>query len=419
MKIKNLEIKKVLKNTAAVLVTGTILATTPIVNISEVEASTYTENYSVMNYFTDTVQYDVEKYLNKELSSTNLTKLLGYYDTLYDYVYRNKFVRNTYYRNLNEYEQNTLNYLLINWGNEIYELYKSKTYFKTNCKNTLGFTLKYDSQETGYDYEHEKIMDYFTDTLDENLDTYLSETNSQSYLKKALDVYKNLVDYVKGNKRIHGYVFSELTQTEQEDLIRLLENWTYDIIDEYQGYNYYSNSCISKIGWTVSIENFNRELEKYIGTYSTITNNPYAGNNIQTYYPPVNGSYQTTVNPPIISDYAVPTPPSIEAESTPKVENAPVVTNQPTINNTPVKNWHAMYNDPSYNTSRGDYYDYVPEYVDEYDNYRYNQDMYGYYNQGPYGYYDAYGNYIPYNQYNNYNQYQEGYVEDYAPKYIR
>lgn len=421
MKIKNLEIKKVIKTTAIALVTGTMLATSSVgVMPTKVEASSYTQNNDVMYYFTNNLQNNVDKYLEKTASSTNLTKLLEYYDTLYDYVNGGKYVRNTYYRNLAYYEQDELNYMLTNWGNEIYDLYSKKSYFKTTCKNKLGFSLTYDSQETGYDKDHEKTMEYYTETLDENVDNYLSKSNSQTTLKNALDTYKKLINFIKGSSRSYGYIFSELTLTEQAELVNLLEDWTYDIETEYGNYGYYSSSCISKVGWTVNISNLYKELGEYIGN-----NNGYIPNN--PIYPnvPNNPTTPGTQIPTVPTVPSVPNVPSVP-EQVPAVPIVPSVPSTPvqTVpgNNTIGKDWRSNYIDPSINTSRGER-DWTPENIDEFYYtedyyYRYTQDPRGYYYQT--GYYDAYGNFIPYNNGTNYNQYNnyDGYVEDYVPTYI-
>jgi len=61
MKIKNLEIKKVIKTTAIALVTGTCVLTSSIgVMPTKVEASSYTQNYDVMYYFTNNLQNNVD-----------------------------------------------------------------------------------------------------------------------------------------------------------------------------------------------------------------------------------------------------------------------------------------------------------------------------------------------------------------------
>ena len=283
MKIKNLNIKKALKTTAVALVTGTVILTGSIgVAPTKVEASSYTYTNNVMYYFTSNVNSDIEKYLDKDESSTNLNKLLGYYDTLYDFINNNKYVQNTYFRNLTYAEQEELNYLLNSWGNRIYDMYSKKSYFPTSCKSKLGFTLKYDSQETGYDRDHDEVMEYYTETADEKLDTYLSEKNSESYLRKALNIYKELINFVKGSTRKEGYVIYELTQTEQADIIRLLENWTYDIENEYNGYSYYSSTCINRNygpGWTVNIDNLYRELGEYINQSLNTQNPNFVQNN--------------------------------------------------------------------------------------------------------------------------------------------
>ena len=151
MKIKNLEIKKTLKETTVALLTGAMILTTPIAETKTVEASTITQNnYDVMYYFAGTIQDDVENYLEKSKSSTNLNKLLGYYDILYDFINNGKYVKNKCYRNLEYYEQDSLNNLLVYWGNEIYDLYKNQSYFKSSCKNKLGFYLTYKSNEIRY-----------------------------------------------------------------------------------------------------------------------------------------------------------------------------------------------------------------------------------------------------------------------------
>lgn len=284
MKIKNLNIKKTLKTTAVALVTGTVILTGSIgVMPTKVEASSYTYTNNVMYYFTSNVNSDIEKYLDKEESSTNLNKLLGYYDTLYDFINNSKYVQNTYFRNLTYAEQEELNYLLNSWGNEIYDMYSKKSYFQTSCKSKLGFTLKYDSQETGYDRDHDEVMEYYTETLDEQLDKNLDKTNSQTNLKSSLDVYKKIINFIKG-QRSYGYVFTELTQTEQADIIMLLENWTYDIENEYNGYNYYSTSCISKIGWKVNINNLYHELGEYINQSLNNQNPSFIQNNLGINY---------------------------------------------------------------------------------------------------------------------------------------
>lgn len=428
MKIKNLEIKKMVKTTAVALVTGTMLLTSPLAAAPKnVEASSYTQSsYDVMYYFTDNLQDNVEKYLDKTESSTNLTKLLGYYDTLYDFVNNGKYVRNTYYRNLPYYEQETLNQLLVNWGNEIYDLYRDKSYFKSTCKSKLGFYMTYESQETGYDRDHEETIEKFTETYDENLDTYLDKDNSQTNLKNALNVYKNLVNFIKGNQRVYGYIFSELTITEQQELINLLEDWTYDIEDEYGTYSYYSSSCISKVGWTVNVNNVYNELGEYINGYNNGYNPTYP-NYSENPTLPTNPTNPGTIPP------AVPTTPSTQVQ-TPSTQTPSAVTpapavpttgNQqsataPKINNTVGKDWKQNYIDPSINTSRGER-DWTPENVNDVFNtdkeyLRYTQDVRGYYYQN--GYYDQYGNFIPYNDYYNNGYYEDSYEDDYVPKYI-
>lgn len=398
MKIKNLNLnaenlKKALKKTSIVLVAGAMITTAPITSLStKAEASSYAESYNVMYYYTETIAGNIERYLEKDLSSSNLTKLLGYYDKLYDYIYNDEEVRNTYYIDLDPAYQYELKALLTTWGNEIYNSYKSKSYFTSNCKNTLGFALRYDSQETGYDYNHEKTMEYYTETLNENLQNCLSKGNSETNLKASLDVYKKLVNFVKGNSRNYGYIFSELTKTEQEEIINLLENWTYDICDEYEGYNYYRSSCISKIGWTVNSENVSYELGKYMNE------------NLDSLYPTYPN--YTTPTYPTYPNYATPTYPTT-VPTNPTVTNpTPSVTDQQqTINNTVGKNWHQSYEDPSVNYYQRDERDYTPEYVDEYNNNYYYDDYY-YYNDEYYRY--------PQDYYYN----EEEYIRDYVPTYI-
>lgn len=407
MKIKNLVITSLVTGAIALSTTaGNKISLSPI----KVEAASYTQsqNYEVMYYFTNNVRNNVEKYLDKDLTSTNLNKLLEYYDTLYDYVKNGKYVKNTYFRNLEYYEQDELNSLLTNWGNEIYNLYKNKSYFKTNCKNKLGFYLNYNSQETGYDREHDQTLEYYTETLNNNLETYLDKGNSQINLKSALDVYNKLVKFVKGSTRSYGYIFSELTITEQQEIINLLENWTYSIENEYENYSYYKSNCISKIGWTVNTSNLYNELEEYIGnTNGYIQNTPT--------YP----NYSTSPSIPSTQTPSIPQ----QIPTTPNIGNNGATTPG---NNTIAKDWRESYIDPSINTSRGER-DWTPENIDEIyntnDNYwRYTQDYNGnYYQNNNYnqnGYYDYYGNFIPYYQNQNGYYNEDGYVEDYVPTYI-
>jgi len=403
MKIKNLVITGLVTGAIALSTqAGTITSMHPV----KVEAASITESsYDVMNYFTENLGENVEEYLDKTKSSTNLNKLLGYYDTLYDFVNNGKYVKSTYYRNLPYYEQETLQRMLNNWGNEIYDLYKNTSYFKSNCKSKLGFYLTYESDEYGYDKDHEKTMEHYTETQDEKLENYLDKSNSQTNLKNALDLYKNLVNFVKGNTRSYGYIFSELTLTEQEEIINLLEDWTNDIEYEYDGYSYYSSSCISRVGWTVNMNNLNRELGEYIEN-----NNGYN----PTY--PSTPTLPTTPTTPGAVPPAVPTTPSVQTPSVQPTQPAPVVPSVPeqvptsNINNTVGKDWRQNYIDPSINTSRG-VSDFVPRSVDEV----FEDDEYIRYPQNYYtnGYYDSYGNYYNYN-----TGYYEGYTPDYAPSKI-
>lgn len=412
MKIKNLEIKKVVKTTTVALITGTMILTSSLtIAPKNVEASSYTQSsYDVMYYFTNNLDNNVEKYLDKTESSTNLTKLLGYYDTLYDFVNNGKYVKNTYFRNLPYYEQESLNRLLINWGNEIYDLYRDKSYFKTNCKNTLGFYMTYDSQETGYDKDHEKTMEKFTETYDKKIDTYLSNSTSQSTLKSALDIYKDLINFVKGNYRVYGYIFSELTLTEKEEIINLLEDWTYDLEDEYGTYSYYSSSCVSKIGWTVNVNNLYNELGEYLKNYNNEYNNGYYPNYPQnptlptnptpgTVPPAVPSTPNTQVQTPSVpSTPSVPQTPTVQVpQAAPAVPSVPTVeTNAPKINNTIGKDWSIHFSNPYPNTSRG-ISDFTPENVNDI----YNENDYLRYPQDARGYY-----------------YQNGYTPDYAPSKV-
>ena len=134
MDFTNLKIKKVIKNTTIALLTGTMLSTTPIGTLTkkvEAAASNYTVNNRAMTYFIDDVNENIQRYLDENLSSSNLSTLLGYYDKLYDFIYNGTKVRDTYYVNLAYYEQEELKDMLLSWGNEIYDAYRSTSYFKT------------------------------------------------------------------------------------------------------------------------------------------------------------------------------------------------------------------------------------------------------------------------------------------------
>lgn len=430
MKIKNL----VITATAVAMIGGTAftVSSKPVQAYTSEKNTSYTQNtYDVMYYFAENLQDNVENYLEKTKSSANLNKLLGYYDTLYDFVNNGKYVKSTYFKNLPYYEQETLNRMLTDWGNEIYDLYKNQSYFKTNCKNKLGFHLTYNSEEYGYDKDHETTMEHYTEKQNEKLEDYLSKNHSQSNLKNALDIYKKLVNFVKESTRSYGYIFEELTLTEQEELIELLNDWTFAIEYEYGEEYYYSSSCITKVGWTVNENNLNRELGENIDLNNGYYPN-YSGNttipNIQTTPGTIPPAVPTTPNVQI---------PSTQIPTTQQVTPAPIVpsvpqtnneqnVNVPNINNTVGKDWRQNYIDPSIDTSRN-VRDYVPESVEDIFG---NDDYIRYPQSYSNGYYDAYGNYIPYDYYNNYYNngydvykyntyynYNNGYYDEYTPDY--
>ena len=388
------------------LVTGAMLTTAPISLENNVEAATYS---SEISYFTENLNYTVERFLDKELNGANLQKLLESYDTLYDFIYNNKKVNGTYYRNLQTYEQNDLVYLLESWEDRIYYTYKSESYFKTKCKNELGFYLNANS--SNYEEEHDEIMEYFTETLSDKLDRLFDLKYSQGNLQDILAIYEKLMDFIKNEHRISGYIFDEMNSYEQQELVMLAENWTYDIMNGYEGYNYYTTTCIREIGWTVNISNLHNEIN-YNGVNNNINSNNGNMYPINTYpqnstnYPQNNVTYPTAQTYPQ-TNVTYPTQ-NNNTQQTP-IKNS----NGETINNTVGKNWQSAYQDPTVNTSRG-ISDYVPEDLDEQYNYYNNSyNNYNYYNQ-----YNGYNQYNPYDMNNGYNNYNQGYVEDYVPTYI-
>lgn len=393
MEIKNFkfndkELRKTVKRKGVALLTGLAIATSSVPALLqplkvEAASSSYYSTYenNVMNYFMNTLNDNMQNYLNRDLSASNLKIVLGYYNTLYDYINGSKMVRNTYFRNLTDYEKADLRNLLNIWENDIYETYRSTSYFKSTSKNVLGFYLEYNSQETGYDYNHEETMDNYQIELREDFDKCMSNSKSQGNLNSALKVYNKLVKFVKGYTRTDGFVFNELTLTEQNDIYNLLVDWTYSISDNYSNYSYYVNCCRNIVGWTVNMSNVEIELGKNINStyydnttnYYPNNNNVYYPNNNTIYYPNNNTVYYPTTNVPV---------------------QQPTNANGEAINNTVGKDWHASYNDPSIDTSRGEP-DYAPEYIDEDGNLiRYTQE----YNDGTYA--------------------KDEYVEDYTPEYI-
>mgnify|MGYP004638948601 CR=1 FL=1 len=390
MEIKNLNLQsknlmKVLKQKGVALLTGAVMAVSPVAyTTTKVEAASYNSYENVTYYYSNNVKYEVMRYLDKDTSSTNLKKLLSYYDNLYDYINNGKYVQNTYYRNLRVEEQNELNYQLNNWGNEIYNKYRTKSYFKETCKSVLGFVLTYKSTETGYDYDHKDTMKHYQETLSNKFDTFITASPSQSSLTNALKQYNSLVKFIEGTARSYGYIYSELTITEQQDINRLIENWTDELLNKYETYSYYRSNCISTVGWTVNNDNLYKELGKYMNTNGNYypgnnnNNNYYPGNNDNNYYPGNNNNYYPDNSN---NNYY------------------PGNNQYNPNNNSSTKDWHQSYEDPSINTSGG-IRDYVPEYINGSN------------------YYNDYNNNYNYNNYNRYYQNNSDYTEDYAPEYI-
>ena len=389
MRIKNF------KKTVSSLTVAGILLATPVGNSVQAVSYTQSQTSNTMDYFMNTLDGNVTNYLNKSNSSTNLTKLLGYYGTLYDFINNGKQVRSTYYQYMQPYEQEELQSLLTYWGNEIYDNYRSESYYKNTCNNELGFVLSYHSTTIGYDYDHERTMTYYKETKANSFNNYLTKANSQTNLTSALEIYKSLVDFIKGNVRSQGYVFGELTQVEQQDIYNLITNWTYDLMDEYGTYSYYSTVCVKKVGWTVNIENLNSEMGKYF-------NNNYQYPTTQ--YPTT--QYPTTQYPTM--QYPTTQYPTVQYPTTQYPTYQTPVVNQP-VSEFVGKDWHQNYVDPSIDRSTR-----VPDYIPYDINNTYNN---GY---NPYNVYND--NYNPYNDpYNNgyYQNYTDTYVPDYAPVYIK
>ncbi len=412
MEIKKFKVNKetlfkVLKQRGVALATALSLTVTPIalstINVKDVEASSnsiYYDNTSIMDYFAGIQNSNVETYLNSSLSSTNLKKVLGYYETLYSFIKNGTNTLNTYYNDLQNYEQSYLNSLLNRWGNEIYSTYKNTSYFNSTCRSVLGFDLNYMSTETGYDVDHTTTMKHYTETLRNSIDNSLVNNCSQTTLKNILKYYKNYINFIKGTVRNNGYKFNELTLTEQKDIYNLALNFTYEIMEKYNGYSYYASSCISTVGWTVNPNNFTSELAEYVNTNTNT--------NTDTVYPDYYGNYNNYYNDNYYNDnydnnYYNDSYYNDSYYNDPYYQDP--YYNQPNWNynngidpNESAK-WHSMYADPSIDTRTYSEPDYIPEYVDEN---------------------NSYNNYNEWYDYNNTNsQYNlDGYTEDYVPGYI-
>ena len=74
--------------------------------------------------------------------------------------------------------------------------------------NELGFYLNANS--SNYEEEHDEIMEYFTETLSDKLDRLFDLKYSQGNLQDILAIYEKLVDFIKNEHRISGYIFDEM-----------------------------------------------------------------------------------------------------------------------------------------------------------------------------------------------------------------